>query len=184
MGKSARWDEYMIVVRNLSDSSITVEDIRLIDPRGLYIKNGVNPQQLEELSEVMLKEYKDAGIAVAIGAAPTVIAGTAMAAGSIGAAAGALALAPVAAVAAPVYYLGKKYADQKDREAIEKEFIRRNLGTFILAGNATIKGSVFFLIIPNPKALVIDYRIGSSMEVIEVSLEKIRGLHVVDKGNK
>lgn len=176
--KGARWDEYVLTVRNLSDKPLTVEKIRLIDPRGLYIESGIDPEQLETLSEAMASQYKDAGISVAIGVAPAVVGGAAVAAGSIGAAAGAMVLAPVAAIAAPVYFLGKQHAKQQDREAIQKEFTRRRLGTFTLSGNATISGSSFYPIIPNPKALVVDYRIGSEIKVIEVSLERLKGLHV------
>lgn len=182
--KGARWDEYVLTIRNLSDKPLTVEKIRLIDPRGVYIASGVNPGQLEKLSEAMIEEYKDMGTMVAISAAPSVVAGAAMAAGAFGAAAGMVVLAPVAIIAGPAYYFGKKYADQKDREAIEREFRRKNLGNFTLADNATIQGSVFYPIIPNPKAIVFDYRIGSEMKVIEVSLEKLKGLHVAPKAEK
>lgn len=182
--KEARWDEYFLTVRNLSDGPLTVEKIRLIDPRGVYIKSGVDPAQLETLSDAMIDEYKDLGISVAITAAPTVVAGAAMAAGAFGAAAGMVVLAPVAFIAGPTYYFVKKHADQKDREAVEKEFTRRNLTTFTLSGNATIEGSSFYPIIPNPKALVVDYRVGSKVNVLEVSLEKLKGLHVAPTARK
>lgn len=60
--KDARWDEYVLTVRNISDKVLTVEKIRLIDPRGLYIESGVDPSQLETLSEALAEEYKDEGI--------------------------------------------------------------------------------------------------------------------------
>lgn len=177
--KGARWDEYVLTVRNLCEKTLTVEKLRLIDPRGLYIDSGIDPKQLEKMSEAMMKEYKDVGIMVAIGAAPSVVAGAAVAAGAFGTAMSAAVLAPVALVGAPIYYFGKKHADQKDREAVESEFTRRKLSCpMSLSGAATIEGSVFYPIIPNPKALVIDYRIGNEMKVLEVSLDKLKGLHV------
>ncbi|NOY65650.1 MAG: hypothetical protein GXO97_09715 [Nitrospirae bacterium] len=118
---------------------------------------------------------------MAISAAPSVIAGAAVAAGSYGAATGMMFLAPVAAIAGPVYLPGRHYADQKDREAIEQEFNRRNLRSITLAGNASIQGSVFYPIIPNPRALVFTYRIGNKTKVLKVSLEKLKGLHVAEK---
>ena len=99
-------------------------------------------------------------------------------AGAIGTAVGAMVLAPAAAIAAPIYFLGKQQADLRDQENIRREFTRRRLTTFTLSGNATILGSVFFPIIPNPKTLVVDYRVGSDMKVLEISLEKLTGLHV------
>lgn len=170
--KDARWDEYVFTVRNISDKPLTVERIRLIDPRGLYIERGVDPSQLETLSETLAKEYKDMGIMIAAETAIPV----AFAAGAVGM--GAMVLAPVALVGGGLWYLGKKHADVKDFENINKEFNRRQLTSFTLSSNATITGSAFFPMIPNPKALVVDYRIGSEMKVIEVSLEKLAGLHV------
>jgi hypothetical protein len=177
--KGAMWDEYVLTIRNLSNKPLTIEKVRLVDPRGVYIRSGVNPAKLEKLSEVMAEEYKDLGIMVAIGAGPTVVASAALAAGSLGTAMGAAALMPVAVIAAPVYYFSKKHSDQKDREAIEREFSRRNLAHPVtLSGNATIQGSVFFPITPSPKALVVDCRMGSRMKVLKVSLKKLEGLHV------
>jgi hypothetical protein len=177
--KDARWDEYVVTVRNISDKPVTVEKIRLIDPRGLYIDGGVDPSQLETMSEALAKEYKDMGIQFAASTAIPV----AVAAGVVGI--GAMVLAPVALIGGGIWYLGKKHADIKDSENINKEFNRRRLATFTLANNATITGSAFFPMIPNPKALVVDCRIGSEMRVIEVSLEKLTGLHVASaKGIK
>lgn len=180
--KGARWDEYVLTVRSICDKALTVEKIRLIDPRGLYIESGAEPDQLETLSEAMAEQYKDIGISVAIWAVPSALAGVAIATTSIGTAVGAATaaavLAPVALVAAPIYYFGKQHAKQQDKEAIQRELTRRRLSTFTLSGNATITGSSFYPIIPNPKALVVDYRRGSEMKVLEVSLEKLKGLHV------
>jgi hypothetical protein len=176
--KGARWDEYVLTSRNMSDKPLTVENIRLVDPRGLYIMSGVDPDQLETLSETLAGQYKDVGISVAIGIAPAVVTGVAVGAGAIGTAVGAAALAPVALIAAPIYYFSKQQSDLRDKENIRKEFTRRQLTTFTLSGNATISSSVFFPIVPNPKALVVDYRVGSDMKVLEISLEKLIGLHV------
>lgn len=165
-------------MRNLTDRPLTVERIRLIDPRGLYIESGTDPVQLETDSEAMASAYKDFGISVAIDIAPAVAGGAALTSGAFGTAAGAMFLAPVAAIAAPVYLFSRQHAREQDREAIQKEFTRRRLSTFTLSGNATISGSSFYPIIPNPRALVVDYRIGSEIKVIEVSLEKLKGLHV------
>lgn len=176
--KGARWDEYVLTFRSICDKPLTVEKIRLIDPRGLYIESGADPEQLETLSEAMAEQYKDIGISVAILAAPSVVAGAAVAAGAFGTAAGAIVLAPVAAIAAPVYFFGKQHAKQQDTESIQREFTRRRLTTFTLSGNATITGSSFYPIIPNPKASVVDYRMGSETKVLEISLEKLKGLHV------
>lgn len=178
--KDARWDEYVIKVQNLTGSPMTVERVRILDPRGVYIDSGVDPSQLEKVSETMARIYKDAGIQFAIGMAPAAVGGAALAAGSIGTAAGALALAPVAMIAAPIYFFGKQHADQKDKEAIEAGFHRRRLNnSTTLAGNATIIGSVFFPMVPNPRSLAVEYRMGNTLRTIELPTEeKLKGLHV------
>jgi|GEM_PF-2748040 len=86
--KGARWDEYVLTIRSICDKAITVEKIRLIDPRGLYIESGADPEQLETLSEAMAEQYKDIGISVAIWAVPSALAGVAIATTSIGTAVG------------------------------------------------------------------------------------------------
>lgn len=186
--KGARWDEYVLTVRSICNKALTVEKIRLIDPRGLYIESGADPEQLETLSEALAEQYKDIGISVAIWAVPSALVGVAIATTSIGTAVGvataAAVLAPVVLVAAPIYYFGKQHAKQQDKEAIQRELTRRRLSTFTLSGNATITGSVFYPIIPNPKALVVDYRIGSEMKVLEISLDKLKGLHVASAGEE
>jgi len=173
--KGARWDEYVLTVRNISNKPVTVESIRLIDPRGLYIESNINPWQLEKASEALAEQYKDMGIS-------TTIAVAAQAAGYAAAAAGAWAVVPVTGLAMPAYLFGKEHSQVKDREEIEREFTRRQLSTFTLSGNATIQGSALFPIIPNPKALVVDYRIGNKMRTLEVSLEKLQGLHIAPDG--
>ena len=169
--KQAGWDEYIFEVRNLSTDPVTIENIQLIDPTGRYLENSLQPEQLERLSETLLQDYRDAGIAVAIGAAPTVVAGAGVAAGSLGAAAGAAVLAPVAVVAAPLVYFSNRQARQEDKERIEAEFMQRRITRVTISGNGTVRGSAFFPIVPNPRALVFDYRQGSDTGVFELSLE-------------
>jgi len=176
--KGAKWDEYLLTFKNLSDKPLTVERIRLIDPRGLYIDNGTNLEKLEKESDVLAKEYKDMGMAYAPDIAVLGIGTLAATTGSLGLATAATVLAPVAAIGGVVWYYNKKMAEQKDREAIETEFERRQITTFTLSENATVSGSAFFPIIPNPKALVVDYRVGNETKTLEVSLEKLTGLHI------
>lgn len=171
--KDALWDEYALTVRNLSDKPLTVEKIRLIDPRGVYIDSGVDPLELESATKALAEVYKDAGIAVIVGAGATVIALAAP-----------LMFSPAVLLAAPLYLgyeLNKTFVATADREKIEKEFARRNLSTVTLAGNATMTGSAFFPIVPSPQALVIDYRMKSEMKTLEIPLEKLAGFHVAPK---
>ncbi len=176
--RQAAWDEYLLTFRNLSNQTITIEQVQLVDSRGIYISQGTNPDQLVAQSEAMMREYQDMGVAVAIYAAPAVVGGVALTTGAFGAAAGALALAPVALVAGPAYYFGKKYADQRDEESVQAEFNRRNISALTFSPQATYKGSVFFPIIPSPTSLVVSYRQGTEFSSLTVNLEQLQGLHI------
>lgn len=176
--KNARWDEYVFTIKNLSNYPVIVMNIRLVDPRGINIESNLNPEQLEEKSKALIKEYKIIGISVAIGAAPAIVAGTAASAGAVGTYLGASMLIPVAFFAAPVVYSMGKYTDMKDKERIEGEFNKRRLTMFTLSDNEAIKGSAFFPIVPNPKTLVFEYQTQNKVKALGMSLEKIAGLHI------
>lgn len=181
--KDARWDEYFITLRNLSNRPVTIEKVSLIDPRGVYIKSGLNPGQLTSESEMLAEGYKDLGMTVAIeagGAALWLASGAAV--GAMGA--GALVLGPALLLAGPGYLLYSRYAKTKDLENIAKEFQRREISNLTLAGNATTQGSKFFPIVPNPRDLVVDYRMGSEIKTLDLSLEKLKGLHVASPENE
>lgn len=174
--KDALWDEYALTIRNLSDKTLTVEKFRLIDPRGVYIESGVNPDQLESATKMLAEVYKDAGIGVVVGAGITALGFVAP-----------LAFTPVGMVAGPLYLgyeLNKNFTAIADREKTSKEFTRRNLPSVTLSGNATVSGSAFFPIVPNPKALVVDYRRGTETKILEISMEELAGFHVAPAKEK
>jgi len=171
--KDALWDEYVLTLRNLSDKDVTAERFRIIDPRGAYINSGYNPLQLESASRMLANTYKEIGITTAVGVGSEALL-----------LAGGLAAAPIALAALPVYEvcsMGKTFSEAQDNEKINKEFTGRMLTAVALSGNATVTGSVFFPIIPSPKSLVIDYRMKSEVKMLEISLEKMAGLHVAPK---
>lgn len=174
--KDALWDEYALTLRNFSDKDVTAERFRIIDPRGVYINNGVNPFQLESASKMLANAYKEIGIMTVVGVGSEALLFVAP-----------LVVAPLALVALPVYEIcsmNKTFSDVQDNEKISKEFTGRMLTAVALSGNATVTGSIFFPIIPSPKSLVIDYRMKNEMKTLEISLEKLTGLHVAPKDSK
>jgi hypothetical protein len=174
--KGAKWDEYIVAVRNLSTDSVAIEKIRIVDPRGVYIETGADPYQLETASEALMQAYKDMGISTAITFAPTALM---LIAGAAPVGLGAAMLGPIGLIAGPVYYFASQQAQMEDKESIVKEFNRRRMIVPVtIAGNATVLGSAFFPVIPNPRSLAVDYRVGPNTKTIEVSLEKLKGLHV------
>jgi len=178
--KGAKWDEYIVTFRNLSREAVTIEKIRVIDPRGVYIDTGADPYQLETLSETLMQAYKDIGIYTAITIAPTALM---LMAGAAPVGVGAAMLGPIGLIAGPTYYFATQQAQLKDKESIENEFNRRRFSPPVtIAGNATITGSAFFPVIPSPRSIVVEYRVGRETKPIEVSLEKLAGLHVATPG--
>jgi hypothetical protein len=169
--KDAQWHEYVFTLRNLSDKTVTIERIRLVDPRGLYIDPSVNPLQLEKTSDALAAQYKDAAVAVA----PAVIGGVAL----IGAGAAIGVIAPptllIAVPAYGIYKVQKAHRTAQEREELERE-LNRQLPSFTLAGQSTVSGSLFFPIVPNPRALTVDYRIGSEMKELALAIPPPGGL--------
>jgi len=165
--KGARWDEYILTIRNFSDKPLTIKRIQLIDSRGIYVE-GTNPYS--QVAILLAESIKNRGNEPWIDPMmarelPWLI-----------------MTAPLIVVGGGVFWLidSKK---REHREKIEKELTRREQGLALfrspLAGNATITGSVFFPIVPNPKTLVINYQWQDEMKTLEVSLEKLASLHIV-----
>jgi hypothetical protein len=164
--KDASWTEYTFTLRNLTDKTVTIERIRLVDPRGLYIDPSVNPLQLEKTSEALAAQYKDA-----VALATPAIVGTAALIGA-GTVIGVVA-PPVVLVALPVYgiyKLNKVHATAQEREQLERELNRRQLPSLTLAGNSTVSGSLFFPIVPTPRALAVNYRVGSDIKEFALAM--------------
>jgi hypothetical protein len=165
--KDAPWHEYIVSVKTPPDKSLTIFKMALVDPTGVERMSGAHPAQLKQASESLLKMYKSQGT---LGAA---------AAG--GMAASFLTAIPLLGPAFNIAGMGLqksgRYADAKDQEEIAAEFQRRQLPfPLSLSANANVRGSFFFPVIPNPKALVIDYRVGKEMETktLKMLLEKAK----------
>jgi hypothetical protein len=164
--KGAKWDEYVLTVRNTSSKSATVENIRLVDSKGLHIASGVNPTQLEGESDRMAQAYQNTATQMAVNSALSKALAT-TSASSLG------SVVPMASQLSAIYSMNSQQTQFKDQESIRNEFSRRQLTTFTLAGNSTISGSVFFPVIPNPRALAIEYRVGNEMKALEAPLDKL-----------
>src|SRR5262245_24826176 len=170
--KDAQWHEYVFTLRNLSDKTVTIDRLRLIDPRGLYIDPSVSPLQLEKTSDALAAQYKDAAVSAipaALGAAALIGAGAAIG----------VVAAPAVLVVAPaygVYKIHKAHRTSQEREELERELTRRQLPSFTLAGQSTVSGSIFFPIVPNPRAFVVNYRLGSEMKEFALAMSAPAGL--------
>jgi hypothetical protein len=103
--------------------------------------------------------------------------GVAAAGGIFAASAGAIATATL--VALPVYYVTVWYINSSNKAAVVAEFTRRRLALpLILAPGETRTGSLFFPMVPNPRALSLRWSSGTATGAASLGLESLHGLHV------
>lgn len=176
--KDAPWDEYGIEIKNISKRDVLIKGIYLIDPRGVYIQRGDNIYNLAKMTESLSESYKEAGIAVVAGAGA---AGATTLFALAGAGALIIPLSLAAAVGAPLYlmYRGQKKAEGKEK--IEAEFKKRNLPLPMgIERGGKISGSIFFPIVPAPRALVVEYSYSKSgkSQYLKLPLGGFGGLHI------
>ena len=159
--EDASWDEYVFTVSNLTGLPVTVESIQLIDPRGVFIENGDDPELLEKKSSELAEKYGEYGISLAASKA-----------------ASAAGLGNIFGPLSSVFGIGMDHYEQSGEQDIRDAFNHRRIDSFRLSGNDSIQGSAFFPVIPSPRALVVNYRDEGDLKAIEVPLERLKGLHV------
>ena len=95
--RNADWDEYLLVITNLSDSDIEVSEINLTDLLGIVLKTNSERKELVSQSRDQVDRYDDSDLAITsgIGAGTILTAGGAIAV--VGTAA-AISVAPAAAL--------------------------------------------------------------------------------------
>lgn len=153
--ENAPWDEYVLTITNRTELPMIIGKISLIDSRGMFIDSASTPDQVEQQSSDLAAEYGKLGMSVAVGQAA--------AAAGVGGIFG-----PVSSV----FGITRDHYKRKEQQQIRKEFNRRRLVSFRISGHKSLSGSAFFPIIPDPKALIINYRKGNEVGVVEISLEK------------
>lgn len=159
--KKAGWTEWQVTLKNATPLDVSISEMSLIDPRGIYVGSQyATIASLESESAMLAKGYKDW---FASSAGSTAIA-------TVGSSVAAQAVISTGSMI-PIYGLSylsilpsllTPYLEARDRDAIEAEFHRRQLPSPLkLSGSASVTGSIFFPVVPQPKALVIGYRPGN-----------------------
>lgn len=159
--ENALWDEYVLTLENLTGDPLVIERVSLIDPRGVFIESEVDPVILEEKTRSLAQQYESIGMSIAIGQAVSA-AGVGMIFGPI----------------SSVFGVTRKHYEQQEQADIRNEFNRRQFNMVRLQGQQSMTRSAFFPVVPNPQALVIHYRGGNTPGIVEISLERLKGLHV------
>jgi len=162
--KDAPWHEYVVRIQT-TEKSVNIYKVAIVDPTGVERPAGIHPVQLQKQSEMLLKGYKAEGISMAMEVG--------------GMATSVLTLIPFVGPAANLASMGVQqgdiYADVKDRENIQAEFQKRRLPIPLsLSDKADVRGSIFFPMIPKPRALIIMYIVekGGGLEILKMPLEK------------
>lgn len=176
--RAAFWDEYVVTLRNVGDRPLTVTAATLTDYAGVPRDPGAEPWALEKESKTLERKYRDAGVAFARNAGPGVIILGAGVAG-VGAAgvfsAGATTVAAGTLVVLPAYYVTVWAINSHNKAAVVAEFNRRRLVLpLTLAPGEQRTGSLFFPMVPDPRALSLRWADGE----IRIPLESLRGLHI------
>lgn len=146
--RGAKWNEFVVSIKNLSPNDVTIERINLIDSRGVYVESKYpSLLELETASENIAKEYALGGQMTALGVASSVAAVFAP-----------IPLPGLTGLLMSGHMYSAQYAGAKDREAIDAEFKKRQLSAPLeLSGGALLRGSVFFPLVPDPRAVVLTY---------------------------
>lgn len=172
----AKWDEYRVHFENLTDRTVQVREVALLDPLGAFVDPGLEPWELEKRSMAARDHYRErlrnvsgAGVAVYAGAAAA-SAMSPVAAGSAVVAAAPLVLMEMGVVAV---------IDHRNRKAVEAEFARRRLVLpLTLAPRAKVEGSLFFPIVPAPQRLEVGVADGKDYFAYALTLPQLAGWHL------
>ena len=180
--RDAFWDEYVVLLRNPGGQPLTVSTFTLVDLAGTGREPGVNPWALEQESKTLEQKYKDAGLAFVRYTTPWVLitgAGAAAvgSAGLYSAAAGTAAIATL--VALPIYYTAVLTINHYNKVAMEKEFDHRRIVLpLTLAPGESRTGSLFFPMVPSPRALHLQWSGGTTSGEAVLPLDFLSGLHL------
>jgi hypothetical protein len=179
--RDAPWDEYIVMITNLGAQPLDIASAALTDSTGANHAPGADIRMLEKESLILEKKYRDAGVAFTRDSAPVAVTegrgdpGVGMAAGFSKAG---VALMAASAVVDVLGYHVRKIESLSQAEA-GAEFKQRRLALpLALASGEMRAGSLFFPMIPNPRALSLHWSNGASSGDLALALDSVHGLHV------
>ena len=189
--KNADWDEYLISVRNRSDSTLTITSARIVDSLDTAIDADDNRKRLVKESRKTTKRYKGQGVKVKAGVsgAALAVAGTAatVAAAGVGSAV-MLTSSTVAAGAAGALLIGPALAvggivKGANNSKVAREIAARHtdLPLAIEAGDVRML-DLFFALGPSPQRVELTYADADGEHVLVIDTrEALLGLHIPDQ---
>ena len=179
--REALWDEYVVTISNQGGQPLTIASATLTDSAGTSHAAGVEMQTLEKRSTTLEQKYLATDLAFARDAGPAAVivgGGVRLVAATGGASGDGIGLAAAAAVVpVPAFYVRKIVSLNKVYFA--SEFGQRRLALpLTIAPGGTRAGSLFFPMVPNPRALTLHWSGGTSGGELTLPLDSVHGLHV------
>ncbi|MDH4107153.1 MAG: hypothetical protein OEW35_02450 [Gammaproteobacteria bacterium] len=190
--KNADWDEYLLSVRNRSDSTLTITAVRVIDSLETPVAADDDRKRLIKASRQTTKRYKGQGVEVRAGMSgrALAVAGTAATVAAVGAGsaivyggaglaagvAGGLLIGPALAVGGIV--------KGANNSKVAKEIQARHTDLPLTIDVGKARGmDLFFALGPSPRRVEIDYSDVDGEHVLVVDTEAaLAGLHLPETG--
>jgi hypothetical protein len=189
--REAKWDEYVVQFTNHGPVPLTIGTAQLVDILGQPQIPGTQPWSLEKLSSTNWDKYGGLGLSLLAGAGVVVLYGgiamttvmssylagpAGVAASSVGGAAAALTIIPIAAV---VDITAVAIINHQNKGKVQAEFDRRRLVLpLTVAPGSTVSGSLFFPMTPGPQRLVVKGQAGDAPVELGLELKQLAGLHL------
>jgi len=179
--REALWDEYVVTISNQGTQPLTVASAALTDFAGTIHASGLGMQSLEKQSTALEQKYLDAGVAFARDAGPAAVTlgGGVRLVGAAGVYTGAGAGMAVIAAGVPMPGLYTRKIVSLNKVYFVGEFEQRRLALpLTLAPGEARVGSLFFPMVPNPRALSLHWSSGTTSGGLTLPLDSVQGLHV------
>ena len=186
--KNADWDEYLIRVQNLSDDSIRVTNITVLDSLGTRIETRENRKQLVKGAKETKRRYKEEGFKVKVGAGvgrlvatagAVAVTGTAVAVSLVGyATAGGLATVG-GIIFVPVLAVGGVMRGVNNSRVNKQIEIRQTLLPIVLQEKEEKSLDIFFPLAPSPRQVEITYADSQGEHTLIIDTHTaLEGLHL------
>ncbi len=187
--KNVDWDEYLIRVQNLSDDSIWVTNITVLDSLGTRIETRENRKQLVKGTKKTKKRYKGEGLKVKAGvSAGTLLAAGAVSAATVAAVGSTVAFGSSAAVAGvatgmllvPVLAVGGVLRGVNNSKVNNRIESRQTLLPIVLQEEEEKSLDIFFPLAPSPRQVEITYADSQGDRTLIIDTHTVLdGLHLV-----
>lgn len=176
--RDANWDEYVVTIVSDSRTPVAIEGIDLYSAKLTLPVPGSNSQEQLAMQRNRLQQnLRDvslvggAGVASA-GAAAAVASGVGATAGYVSAAAlAAVVVFPIAVIGGTSYVVSRHNRAKEDKVHIDDIFQERGLGIPVqINPGAQLRKSVFFPLTPDPTRLVVHYMVDGTSQELAVNL--------------